>query len=375
MSVLNDASKYWILGLCLIVGLSACGDKAASHVEARGETVNFYNWFNDVNPDALAEFTRATGIAVVHDVYDSDEVLEGKLLAGHSNYDLVVPGASAFAKQLTAGVYLALDHTKLHNYRELDPSLMAKLAAMDPDNRFGIPYSWGTTGLGLNVDRILARMPDAPLDSWALFFDPDVVRKFQDCGVALLDSPGDVMPIALNYLGRNPESLSETDLDDAVALIARIQPFVRYFHSSQLFDDLANGEVCLILGWSGSVIQSRQAGEGLNLRYVIPKEGAPIWFEVMAVPADAPHIENAYRLIDHLLSPHTAAGFTSALFYQSAVTSAAALVDPAVLDDPAVYPPPAVMSRLFLDIAARVPDYERLRLRKWIAMKAGQATP
>ncbi len=375
MIVLNNARKYWILGLSLIAWLSACGDKTASHANARAETVNFYNWFNDVNPDALAEFARANGISVVHDVYDSDEVLEGKLLAGHSNYDLVVPGASSFAKQIAAGLYRTLDHDRLRNYRELDPYLLAKLAEMDPGNRYGIPYSWGTTGLGLNVDRIRDRMPDAPLDSWRLFFDPEIVRKFRDCGVALLDSPGDVIPIALNYLGRNPASLSESDLDDAIALIARVRPSVRYFHSSQLFDDLANGEVCLILGWSGSVIQSRRAGAGLNLRYVIPKEGAPIWFEVMAVPIDAPHVDNAYRLIDHLLDPRIAAGFTSALFYQSAVSSSAALVEPAVRDDPAVYPPPPVMSRLFLDIAARAPDYERVRLRKWIAMKAGQATP
>lgn len=370
----TNPGKCWILGLGLIIAASACGDKTAAPVTAHAGTVNFYNWFNDVNPDALAEFTRATGIGVVHDVYDSEEVLEGKLLAGHSNYDLVVPGASSFAKQITGGLYRPLDHARLHNYRELDPHLMSKLAEMDPGNRYGVPYSWGTTGLGLNVDRILDRAPDAPMDSWALFFDPEVVRKFRDCGVALLDSPSDVIPVALNYLGRDPASLNESDLDDAIALVAHVQPSVRYFHSSQLFDDFANGELCLILGWSGSVIQSKRAGAGLNLRYVIPKEGAPIWFEVMAVPVDAPHVENAYRLIDHLLDPRIAAGFTSALFYQSAVSASAALVDPAVRGDPGVYPPQAVMSRLFLDIAARAPAYERLRLRKWIAMKAGQIT-
>ena len=354
--------------LCLSVG---CGDHKESKAESQ-PVVNLYNWFDDISPLALSEFTRETGIEVVHDVYDSNEVLEGKLLVGHSDYDLVVPGASYLGKLGAAGLFHELDRTKLRNYPGLDPYLLAKLAEVDPGNRYGIPYSWGTTGLGIDVERLRARMPDAPLDSWALMFDPAVVRHFQDCGIALLDSPGEVVPIVLNYLGREPGSQDDTDLHDAIDVIAGIQPFVRYFHSSQLFDDFANGEICLALGWSGSLFQALRVDADRHLRYVIPKEGTMVWFEAMAIPADAPHIENAYRLIDHLLDPRIASGFTNAIFYPSGVVAAKQMVDVALREEPAVYPSASVMKRLFADSLV-TPSYERKRQRAWISMKAGRA--
>lgn len=355
-----------LLALCV---MAACGEDTGPS----RPVVNMYGWFDDVNPEALPDFTRETGIDVVHDVYDSSEVLEGKLLAGHSDYDLVFPGTNVLGKLGAAGLFLELDRSKLHNYQGLDPYLLAKLAEVDAGNRYGVPYSWGTNGIGIDVERLLARMPSAPLDSWALMFDSAVVRHFQDCGIALLDSPGDVIPVVLNYLGRDPGSQDETDLRDAIAVMAGIQPFVRYFHSSQLFDDFANGEICMAFGWSGSLYRSLRIDVDRQLRYVIPKEGTLVWFESMAIPADAPNIENAYRLIDHLLEPRIAAGFTNTMFYPSGVTAATEMVDIALREAPAVYPPAAVMQRLFVD-SVLTAAYERKRLRLWTAMKAGNSS-
>jgi putrescine transport system substrate-binding protein len=332
--------------------------------------VNFYNWFDYIGPDTLPEFTRDTGIKVNYDVYDSDETFEGKLLAGNTGYDLVVATSTRFARQHAAGLYRALDWNRLPNARELDPYLMEKLGEVDPGNRFGVPHSWGTTGIAYNADRILERMPDAPLDSWALIFDPEVVGRFRDCGVALLDAPGDVVQSALVYLGRDPATEDRDDLRDAIALIAQIRPFIRYFHSSQVFDDLANGEICLAIGWSGSVSLALHSSAGLKLKYVIPKEGSQLWFEVMASPADASHVENAYRLIDHLLTPRIAADFTNTTYYPNAVASALQAVDASIRTEPAVYPSPADRRRL-LTLPPETTEYERARLRLWMAMKSG----
>ncbi len=364
------------IGTLCVVLLAGCGESATAPAEPQA-VVNLYNWFNDINPHALADFTQATGIKVVHDVYDSNEVLEGKLLAGNSDYDVVMPSGAELGKLSTAGLFLEVDRSRLHNYQGLDPFVLTQLAKLDPGNRYGVPYSWGTNGLGIDVDKVVARMPDAPLDSWALLFNPAIARRFQDCGIALLDSPGDIVPVVLHYLGRNPASEDYADLDDAIAVLAGIQPLVRYFHSAQVFDDFANGEVCLVFGWSGSLYQALRVDGHRNLRYVIPKEGTMMWFEAMAIPKDAPHIDDAYRLIDHLLDPHIAAGFTNAINYPSAVPSAIEFVDSDLRGEMAVYPPPAVMQRLFADSLV-TPAYERKRLRLWTSMKAGdlsQATP
>jgi putrescine transport system substrate-binding protein len=353
------------------LGMQATG--CAPEVPSPDKTepvVNFYNWFDYIGPQTLEEFTRETGIKVNYDVYDSDETLEGKLLAGNTGYDLVVPTATRFARQREAGLFHPLDWSRLANAGGLDPYLMEQLAGLDPGNQFAVPHSWGTTGLSYDSDQIGARMPDAPFDSWALIFDPDVVRNFADCGVTLLDAPADVLQSALIYMGRDPASESTTDLSDAIAVIARIRPFVRYFHSSQFVDDLANGEICLALAWSGSAFLALHSSTNSNLKYMIPKEGGLLWFEVMAIPADASHIDNAHRLIDHLLIPRVAADFTNATFYPNAVASALAGVDATIRDEPAIYPPVSVRQRLF-STPPETLAYERRRLRAWTAMKSG----
>jgi len=339
---------------------------------ASPEVVNFANWFDYIGPNTLADFTSETAIQVRYDVYDSDEMLEAKLVVGHSGYDVVVPTSTRFARQREAGLFRPIDWRRLDHAQEVDPDLLARLAEVDPGNRYAVPHSWGTTGLAFDADSILERMPDAPLDSWALIFDPTVVARFRDCGVTLLDAPGDVLQSALIYLGRNPSSEADADLHDAVQVVARILPSVRYFHQSQFVDDLANGEICLALGWSGALFQAQHANPARDLRYSVPREGALLWFEVMAIPADAEHVDAAHRLIDHLLRPAVAAEFTNATFYPSAVTAALSGVTPEIREQTAIYPDAAARERLHAP-RPESPEFERRRLRMWTSMKAGRS--
>jgi len=366
------------LGAALLVLLGACGAGETDAPVAPGAaqpgaaTVNFYNWSNYIHPDTLPGFTAATGIGVNYDVYDSNDVLEGKLLAGNTGYDLVVPTGNFFRNQIAAGLFQPLDRAKLPNYGNLDPDLLAKIAVVDPGNSYAVPYAWGTTGLGINVAKIRERLPDAPLDSWALVFDPEIVRHFADCGVTVLDASDELAEIGLNYLGYPPDSNDPEQLREALDLVAAIRPYVRYFHSSQYIDDFANGEVCLVLGWSGDLYQAMaDARDGLELRYVIPKEGTVLWFDLLAMPADAPHPDAAYELLDHLLSAEVAAGFTNSTYFPSGNLAAQPHIDQSIRNDPAVFPPPEVMARLFVH-PVHDPDYVRQRNRLWTAVKTGR---
>jgi len=359
----------------LVLGGCGAGDSADAGPVAtsapQATTVNFYNWSSYIHPDTLPRFTAATGIAVNYDVYDSNDVLEGKLLAGNTGYDLVVPTGNFFRNQRNAGLFQPLDRSKLANYGNLDPELLAKVATLDPDNAYAVPYAWGTTGLGINLAKIRERLPNAPLDSWDLLFDPEVVRHLADCGVTLIDASDELAELGLNYLGYPADSNDPGQLAEALNLVAAIRPYVRYFHSSQYIDDFANGEVCLVLGWSGDLYQAMaDAREGLELRYVIPKEGSILWFDLLAIPADAPHPDAAYRLLDHLLAPESAAGLTNETYFPSGNRAALELVDPAIRNDPALFPPPEVMARFFVH-PVHEPNYVRQRNRLWTAVKTG----
>jgi putrescine transport system substrate-binding protein len=352
------------VALMAVLG-AGCGERHAPDA-----VVNFYNWADYTSPDALSTFTAATRIHVNFDTFDSNEMLQGKLLVGHSGYDVVVPTSSFFAKEAAAGLLHPIDHAQLHHYSGLDRRLMERLAELDPGNRYAVPYAVGTTGLGYNLDSIRERLPHAPLESWALLLDPEIVAHFKDCGVMLLDSPSDVVPVTLRYLGRDPASEALTDLDAAMALLLQVRPFVRYFNSEQYLDDFVNGEVCLGMVWSGGMLQAvQQAGASQALRYQIPVEGAALWFDLLAIPADAPHVANAHALIDHLLDPHIAASFTNTMFYQSGVVAARPWVEAELRESPGVYPPPEVMETLFIDPLPSI-EYERLRLRRWDELKA-----
>ena len=360
-------------GLLGLLSLAAgCGSgEAGQEAESGARVVNFYNWSDYIDEETLPAFETETGIDVRYDVYDSNDVLEGKLLAGNTGYDIVVPTGNFFEVQRKAGLFQPLNKSKLTNYGNLDPDMLAKVAPLDPDNDYAVPYAWGTNGLGINVDEVTKRIPDPPLDSWDLLFDPNNAERLADCGITLLDAADEVNEIALNYLGYAPGSSDPDELEEAMAMVAKIRPYVRYFHSSQYIDDFANGEVCLVLGWSGDIYQAMDdALEGLNLDYVIPKEGTIVWFDLLAIPADAPHPDNAHALIDHLLRADVAARITNRTFFANANQASFELLDPQIRNDPAIYPPPEVMQRLFPN-PVKAQDYVRARNRLWTQLKTG----
>lgn len=358
--------------LALALAIPLLAGPALAQEEA---VVNVYNWSDYIAEDTVAKFEAETGIHVNYDVFDSNELVEAKLLAGNSGYDVVVPSGFFLERQITAGLFQALDKAKLPNLSNMDPEIMASTAAHDPDNVFAIDYMWGTTGIGYNPAKVKAALGDAPLDSWDAVFKPEIVSKLADCGVTLLDAPSEIMASALNYLGLDPNSESEDDLAKGEALLMSIRPFVRYFNSSQYIDDLGNGEVCLSVGYSGDVFIAKAAAEeaasGVEVNYFIPKEGALKWFDLFSVPSDAPHPDNAHKFIDFMLRPDIAAANTNYVFYASGNKAAVPLIDPAITGDPAIYPPAEVAAKLF-PLKAHSAKYDRLLTRAWTRIKTGQ---
>ncbi len=357
--------------------LAAALSGAAPSGAQEEKVLNIYNWSDYIAADTVANFEKETGIKVNYDVYDSNEVLEAKLLAGHSGYDLVVPSAAPYlARQAASGVYRAIDKDALKNYRNLDPQLLAAAAHADPGNRFGVPYMWGTTGFGYDRAKVEGLLgANAPTGSSGLIFDPANAKKLGPCGISLLDSAQELFPAALAYLGRDPLSRDPADLDRAVAVLQAIRPFIRKFHSSEYINDLANGDLCAAWGYSGDIVQARnravEARNGVAIAYTIPQEGAMIWIDMMAIPADAPHPGNALAFIDYILRPEVAAAISDAVAYANPNLAATPLVDPNLSGDPNIYPPAAVRARLFFDTPV-TPQYERLRTRAWTRIKTGE---
>ena len=312
----------------------------------------------------------------VLNVYNwSDYIVEAKLLTGSTGYDVVVPTANFLERQIKAGVFRKLDPAKLPNLKNMDPVISQRVALHDPGNEHSVTYMWGTTGFGYNVKAITERLGEMPTNTWALFFDPAVVSKLADCGVSLLDAPNDVMATALKYLGLDPNSESPDDLAKAEELLGSVRPHIRYFHSSQYIDDLANGEVCLAMGYSGDILQAAdratEAGQGVEIQYVIPKEGAVVWFDMLAIPADAPHPENAHAFIDFVMRPQIAADISNYVLYANANKASLPLVDEEVRTDPSIYPTDEIKENLFPTLA-RSARYDRLLKRGWTKIKAGQ---
>ncbi|MGD9601029.1 MAG: polyamine ABC transporter substrate-binding protein [Gammaproteobacteria bacterium] len=365
--------------------LASCGDAGDSASSAPGNTgsppaddaqvLNIYNWSDYIAEDTIANFEQETGIKVRYDVFDSNEVLEAKLLAGRTGYDIVVPSAFFVARQIQAGVFQPLDRAKLPHYRNLDPAIMKVLAGYDPDNRHVLPWMWGTTGLGYNEKMIRERLPDAPIDSWDMIFKPEIVTRFKDCGVSMLDASSEVFPTALRLLGLPTGSQTEEHLAAAEKFVMAVRPAIRYFHSSQYINDLANGEVCLALGWSGDVLiardRAREARNGHEIRYVIPREGALIWVDTMAIPKDAPNVDNAYRFLDYILRPEVIAAVTNHVNYANGNAASLTLVDPAIAADPAIYPDAETKTKLFPQVV-NTPEYDRLTTRAWTRIKTNQ---
>ncbi|HEY8596753.1 MAG TPA: polyamine ABC transporter substrate-binding protein [Devosiaceae bacterium] len=348
----------------------------ATAAYAQDKVVNVYSWSDYIAEDTIAKFEAATGIKVNYDVYDANETLEAKLLAGNSGYDVVVPTSNFLQRQIAAGIYQKLDKSKLPNLKNMDPDLMKQAAAYDPGNEHAVIYMWGTSGIGYNVDKVKERLgADAPTDSWKLIFDPKYASKLADCGITLLDSPTDVLPSALAYLGLDGTSTKPEDLDAAAKVIEAIRPYVRYFHSSQYINDLANGDVCVSLGFSGDVFiaadRASQADNGVNIAYSVPKEGAIQWFDMMAIPADAPHPDAALAWINFIMDPQITADITNYVYYANANKASMPMVDPEIKDDPAIFPPPEVLAKLFPQVTYGL-QTDRLINRAWTTIKTGQ---
>ncbi len=355
------------LAFALVVAAPAVGQQ---------RTLNVYNWNDYIDEQTVAAFEKETGIKVRYDVYDANEVLDAKLRAGRSGYDLVVPTASPFlAQQVPAKLYRPLDRDKLTNYKNLDPALMQQLAKYDPGNRHAVPWMWGTTGIGYNAERILRAMPDAPVYSLKILFDPAVVSRFKSCGVVILDSATDVIPAALAYLGRNPDSHSPEDLEAASKVLTAIRPFVRKWHSSEYINDLANGDACLTFGYSGDIKQAgkraAEAKKSFKVEYAIPQEGTLVWIDTWAIPADARNADAAHRFLDFVMRPDVAARNSNFIGYANAVPASLPLLDAEVRADPTIYPPTELRQR-FYTISAPARAYERQRNRAWTRITTGR---
>lgn len=343
----------------------------ATPLMAEPKLLNLYNWADYVAPQALARFQAETGIRVKYDTFDSTDVLESKLMTGGSGYDVVFPASSGLSRAIQAKALQPVG--ALQNAGNLDPELLAKLASVDPGNQYGVPYTWGTVGLAINKQAVEQRLPGVALDSLDLLFKPEYASKLKDCGISVLDSPQEVIAIALNYLGKPPYSAKGADLDAASALLAALQPNLRYIGNARQIDDLAKGETCLALTYTGdagmAAARAAEAGQPFEVLYRIPREGTLIWFDTMAIPADAPHPGNARAFIDFMLQPEAIAELTNELFFANANRAATPLLDEAVSGDPDIYPPEAVRERLFAEEVLSLRE-QRQRTRLWTAFRS-----
>jgi putrescine transport system substrate-binding protein len=356
-------------------GPAGVGETAAGAGKPTAKVLNLYIWSDYLASDTLSNFEKQTGIKVHVSYFDANETLETKLLAGSSGFDVVVPTASYFERQIKAGVYLPLDKSKLPNLRYLDGQLMSKVAQHDPGNAHGVIYMWGTNGIGYNEKMITALLPKAPLDSWRMVFDPAVASKVAKCGISVLDSPAEMMRAVYSYLGKDPNSQNPDDLMLADAVLTKIRPYIRNINSSEYIEALANGDICLAVGYNGDVLQARdrarEAGKGIEVKYAVPKEGSILWFDMLAIPKDAPNPENAYTFINYILTPRVIADISNFKRYADADAQAQSLLDPAVRDDPGIYPPKEVTAKLAVQLADSA-DQTRAITRVWQKFKTGQ---
>ena len=359
-----------LLGTGFLTGCS--GHSGAG---APDKTLNVYNWSGYIAPDTVANFERETGIEVHYSTYESNEISETKLLTGHSNYDVVTSADAFFERQLHAGVFRKLDKTALPNSVNLDPEVLQKLAVHDPGNLYAVPYLWTEAGLGYNVDKVRERMGSAEPDSWSLLFDPKNAAKLKDCGIMIVDSPEDVLPSVLIYLGKDPDSREPADLKAAADALMRIRPFVRSIDAVATIGDLANGNVCLLLGWSGDVTEARyraiEASNGVKIRYFVPREGGLIAADMISIPADAPHPENAEKWMNYLMLPKVMASITNATKYPNGNRASLAFVEDALKNDPTIYPGSDIRAKLHV-LPEMTPEQTRLVTRLWTRFRTGE---
>jgi putrescine transport system substrate-binding protein len=337
--------------------------------------VRVYNWSDYIDETILQEFEKETGIKVVYDVFDNNEIVETKLLAGGSGYDIVVPSAEFLGRQIQAGVFQQLDKSKLPNLANMWPEIQAQVAKYDPDNAYSVNYMWGTTGIGFNVGKVKEILGTDTIDSWSVLFDPAIIAKFKDCGIQVLDTPNELVTAALNYLGLDPNTTNPDDLAKAEAALMAIRPFIQKFHSSEYINALANGDICLAVGYSGDVLQAaaraEEAGRGVEVGYSIPKEGALLWFDQMAIPADAANVDEAHQFINYLLRPEVIAKATNYVAYANGVKASQPLIDPEVLADKRIYPDEETTKKLYVKLPYD-PAANRTVTRLWTRIVTGQ---
>ena len=347
----------------------------ASPAIAQQKVVNVYNWSDYIDPKVLEDFTKETGIKVIYDTYDSNETLETKLLAGKTDYDVVVPSATFLQRQIQAGVYQKFDKSKLINLKGLWPEVMARLAAYDPGNQYAVNYMWFTTGIAYDVEKARLRMGGKPVESWETVFKPENLRKFGDCGVYMLDSPEDIFTAALKFIGLNPDSKRPDDIHRAADTLLRVKPYVKKFHSSEYINALANGDICLAVGWAGDSFQARnrarEAANGVDINYVIPKEGALMSLDNLAIPKDAPHVAEAYAFIDFLLRPDIAARNTATTSFANGVLASKPFIEKDILNNPSIYPRDDALRGLYV-VTANDQATQKIVTREWTRVKTGR---
>jgi len=362
----------------LAVALAAiCALAASATGQGKQERiVNVYNWSDYIDPGVLEDFTRETGIKVKYDTFDSNDILETKLLAGRTGYDLVVPTAYFLQRQIKAGVFQKIDKSKLPNLGNVWGEISQRLSAYDPGNQYAVNYMWGTTGIGFNIRKAREVLgADAKIDSWDVMFKPEAIGKFKDCGVHMLDASDDVFAAALGYLKLDPNTSEPAELEKAADLMMTVRPFVRKFHSSEYLNALASGEICLVLGYSGDIKQAQkraaEAKNGIEIGYAIPKEGTQLWFDNLSIPKDARNVAEAHMLIDYLLKPEVAAKNSNFISYASGNAASRPFLDKAILEDKTIYPDEATMKSLYT-ITAHDQKTQRLLNRLWTRIKTGR---
>jgi putrescine transport system substrate-binding protein len=379
---MNSPVRTVLTAASIVLAVTACGKKEqAEQAQQPGaaaqeeKVLHVFNWSDYIAEDTVPNFEKQSGIKVTYDVFDSNDVLETRLLAGNSGFDVVVPSASFLERQIKAGVFQKIDKSQIPNLQHMDADIMNRVGLHDPNNEYSVPYLWGTTGIGYNEDKIKKILGDARPDSWNYIYDPKLAAKFKDCGISLLDAPDEILKTVLAWLGRDPNSQKEEDLRAAEAKLMPIRPFVRKIHSSQYIDDLANGDLCIAVGWSGDILQARdradEAGQGVKIKYTIPKEGTIVWFDMLAIPADAKHPKNAHAFINYLMDPQVAANNSNFVNYANGNGDSLAMVSDEVKNDPGIYPTPEVKAKLFPSLAYGE-DFQRLMNRMWTKFQTGQ---
>ncbi len=380
---ISGTSAHWLWIVCLTLAACSGSGGAPEHTESQAsgpvvapeeKVVNVYNWYDYIKPEVLRKFEARYGVHVHYNVFDSNNTLSARLLAGHSGYDVAFPSGAYLESMIAAEVFRELDKSLLPNLKNLDPAIMQRLAAHDPGNAHAVVYTWGITGIAYNEAQIHARLPQAPVDSWSMFFDSQVARHFADCGIGLYEAPGVIVPSVLAWLGEPPDSEGAQQLDRAQNALLAVRPYIRKISSGSLVDDLASGELCLIIASNGDAMQAQErtriAGNGIKVRYSTPKEGAVMWFDVAAVLADAPHPGNAHLLINFLMDPAIAAENSNAIHFPNGNAASQSMLQPE-LTNAAIFPSGEPASRLIPE-RAQSEAYVRLRTRMWTRFRTGK---